>query len=668
MKNALLRTLTFLCSSVAISQPFLEYQDLSVTGVIQGEMYWIDANNDNYLEIIYCGDENNSNTLVTKLITNTNLDLEAATSSLVSYSEPALDTADFNNDGYTDFVITGSASGSQPITIYTSNGNGTFTANTPSIAGRLSGDIKARDFNGDGLVDIMVTGQSTPSYNSTTTLYLQDTSSNFTESTVNIEGINNGTIAPIDVNNDGHLDVIVSGFNTSYATVTKLYQNDGTGSFTEILNHNISGMYYSAITVADYDNDGDQDVAISGKENFSSIKTEVLTNNGSGIFTVDTNIVLTASYNGTIDFADTDNDGDLDIFITGEDASNVQHTYLYENNGGTYVQNMGVSDSIYALSSSLSSLADYDNDGDLDIAVSGWDNNYDYFFKVYINGASEPAGDLCLSPDSLNTSSVTTTSAVLEWVAGGNENTWDVEWGTQGFTQGSGNLISATSTNPYALTSLDPSTAYEFYVKSNCSSDSSSWQGPFVFTTLAEPCINPESLGVDNLASFSTTLTWAAGGNENTWDVEWGLQGFTQGAGTMVQTINTNAYELTNLIHSTTYEFYVKSNCSTNESNWVGPYSFTTTTNVGLNEYNIQNTFVYPNPNHGAFYIHNAFNKEKTFGLTMINVDGKTIYEQTLQISSLGHHKIEVEHLSKGMYFVLLKSDGGIERHRLVVK
>src|SRR5690606_27609695 len=53
---------------------------------------------------------------------------------------------------------------------------------------------------------------------------------------------------------------------------------------------------------------------------------------------------------------------------------------------------------------------------------------------------------------------------------------------------------------------------------------------------------------------------------------------FTQGSGTMVTNIPTNSYALTSLDSGTQYEFYVRSNCSAfqNESDWAGPFSFTT--------------------------------------------------------------------------------------------
>src|SRR5690606_5393100 len=70
-------------------------------------------------------------------------------------------------------------------------------------------------------------------------------------------------------------------------------------------------------------------------------------------------------------------------------------------------------------------------------------------------------------------------------------------------------------------------------------------------------------------------LGWTSDGNN--FDIEWGTQGFTQGSGTLVTDIATNSYNLTNLDYNTQYQFYIiRQDCTVNESDWAGPFSFTT--------------------------------------------------------------------------------------------
>src|SRR5690606_5725923 len=69
-------------------------------------------------------------------------------------------------------------------------------------------------------------------------------------------------------------------------------------------------------------------------------------------------------------------------------------------------------------------------------------------------------------------------------------------------------------------------------------------------------------------------LGWTSDGNN--FDIEWGTQGFTQGSGTTVTGITANSYNLTNLDYNTQYQFYIRQDCTVNESDWAGPFSFTT--------------------------------------------------------------------------------------------
>ncbi len=91
----------------------------------------------------------------------------------------------------------------------------------------------------------------------------------------------------------------------------------------------------------------------------------------------------------------------------------------------------------------------------------------------------------CLPPSALTATGVTSTTANLGWTENGTATTWNIEWGTTGFTPGSGTLITGTTTNPQALSGLSPNTSYEFYVQADCGGNgSSTWSGPFSFTTL----------------------------------------------------------------------------------------------------------------------------------------------------------------------------------------
>ncbi|MGY0392742.1 fibronectin type III domain-containing protein [Bizionia sp. KMM 8389] len=126
----------------------------------------------------------------------------------------------------------------------------------------------------------------------------------------------------------------------------------------------------------------------------------------------------------------------------------------------------------------------------------------------------------CLVPSGLSTENVTDVSADLEWTENNSATSWDIEWGLDNFTPTGTATVAGVTTNPYELTGLSSSTAYDFYVRSNCGGgDYSAWTGPYTFTTLATPpandlCENAIALACgDSLTNLTTD--GATGGTSN---------------------------------------------------------------------------------------------------------------------------------------------------------
>lgn len=89
-------------------------------------------------------------------------------------------------------------------------------------------------------------------------------------------------------------------------------------------------------------------------------------------------------------------------------------------------------------------------------------------------------------------------------------------------------------------------------------------------------CPSPVSLGVTNLSSATATANWTAVGPGTEWDLEYGPTGFVQGTGTLVSDLVATTYNFIDLTPGTTYQFYVRSECATEDSLWSSPFSFTT--------------------------------------------------------------------------------------------
>ncbi len=134
----------------------------------------------------------------------------------------------------------------------------------------------------------------------------------------------------------------------------------------------------------------------------------------------------------------------------------------------------------------------------------------------------------CPAPDSLGVANLTATAVDLIWAEMGSATQWTVEYGPSGFTQGSAaGTVVPGATNPWSISSLNPTTSYDYYVQADCGSSTSYWVGPFSFTTPCLPVLAPitESFDITALPTcwYQTAVgggPWFIGGNPG-----WGASG-----------------------------------------------------------------------------------------------------------------------------------------------
>ena len=186
-----------------------------------------------------------------------------------------------------------------------------------------------------------------------------------------------GGVIVDDFNNDNYLDIVTSDW--SLDGVMHYYQNDKKGKYVDYSKKSEIGRFKGGLSMiqADYDNDGDTDVFVMrgawmGK--FGRQPNSLLRNNGDGTFTDVT--IKSGLYSefptqaGT--WNDFNNDGYLDLFIGNESTEESYPSELYLNNqDGTFTNaaqtaKCDVVDFIKGVTS-----ADYDNDGDIDLFLSG---------------------------------------------------------------------------------------------------------------------------------------------------------------------------------------------------------------------------------------------------------------------------------------------------------
>lgn len=273
------------------------------------------------------------------------------------------DWGDIDGDGDLDLVVTGCigpACDNPVATIYENDGSGRLSLLGADLTGVGFGSSDWGDIDGDGDLDLVITGDNAVG-KSTATIYRNDGASTFVKTGAALTGVSDGDADWGDFDGDGDFDLIITGFKDEGGGVTKIYENDGTGSFSPV-DVGLRGNECCSSDWGDFDADGDLDIAI-----FSGLGTEIYRNDGTGNFSP-IDVDLKRVVLGAPDWGDIDGDGDLDLLVTGLNDSGIATATVYENNENSFSP---LDANLKGVGRSASDWGDIDGDGDLDLVISG---------------------------------------------------------------------------------------------------------------------------------------------------------------------------------------------------------------------------------------------------------------------------------------------------------
>jgi len=283
----------------------------------------------------------------------------------------SVSVADLDQDGKPDLITANAIANTISILKNTSTTAGfSFNAKVDLAAGPGPRNIAVGDLNGDGKPDIVVSD-----FNGGDSGYVslfENTSQNgmisFAAATTIFTGNGSNGVSIADMNQDGKPDILVASGNSG---IFSILQNTSAGSgaltFAPKLDYNTGLFHPDNLTLADFDEDGKPDIAVT---DFSHLSIAVYRNktNG-GVISLDLPISYPVGNNPIfIRAGDLDGDGRLDLAVAN-----------YSSNSITFYKNNSVPGSILfgnrldsTIAASSIAFADLNGDGKPDISVGGY--------------------------------------------------------------------------------------------------------------------------------------------------------------------------------------------------------------------------------------------------------------------------------------------------------
>jgi len=399
----LLTSFTLLIALQLSAQPF-ENISSGITGLGRSIVAWGDYDNDGDLDIAICGVTNAGDHL-TKIYRNDEGAFTEINAGIKGVKDGSLEWGDYDNDDDLDLLVTGQTMDEGNISLIYNNSDSIFVEYDAGFPGVSYGQGTWGDYDNDGDLDVLITG------NWHVELY-DNKNGVFELAEQDFGNLQSSRASWGDFDNDGDLDLLLIG-DTGGGYFTQVYINDY-GTFSSA-NLDMEGLFSGTCDWVDFDKDGDMDISVSGYDIFLEPRFLIYVNQGDGTITPYI-YFLTGLGTGSVDWGDYDNDGDLDILACGKNAScggGISNIYYFQN--GMFISEPEAN--IDGAIRCSAAWADYDNDGDLDFLLTGMTPSEVPFTKMFRNAAGDNNYSVNTEPAASSTlqSSVDGSSVMLSW-------------------------------------------------------------------------------------------------------------------------------------------------------------------------------------------------------------------------------------------------------------
>ena len=239
---------------------------------------------------------------------------------------------DLNNNGINNILIAGPDS----VGIYEFKMDESIAIINSNVLAISSSAASLGDFNNDSLIDFAICGIVNDSI-PRTCIFENMGMNNFVEIETNLPNISHGDIEWVDINNDGRQDIFLTGLNQDSLPVTQIYVGNGQNNFLE-LDTELPQLYNSTVSFDDFNKDNNIDFILMGTDGIQ--KTVSIYSNKQDSFEL-LDQAFTGVDQGDCDWFDYNNDGILDFMYSGVLSEPIVET----NSGGQL--NVSVVNSVF---------------------------------------------------------------------------------------------------------------------------------------------------------------------------------------------------------------------------------------------------------------------------------------------------------------------------------
>lgn len=190
-------------------------------------------------------------------------------------------------------------------------------------------------------------------------------------------------VAVSDIDKDGYEDIFVVAVyepNRMYMNIKTILENEASSRNISGESFESSSTLYLGAAFADIDNDGDDDLYVCALTD----ENVIYLNNGSGYFREyfydSGSLGRTSDRSNSVAFADVNNDGFLDLFITNEYSSN----RLFLNDGSGYFDEVTEKAGVISEGGGTACMfGDLDSDGDADLFITNWSKENSLYKNMF---------------------------------------------------------------------------------------------------------------------------------------------------------------------------------------------------------------------------------------------------------------------------------------------